>query len=185
MGLESAAIIDIAEALNVRAKAQRWPMQCDSRLEFEQPELNALRDIWFERAGNGTVPPRSAFDARTLKPYLSHIMIVERVGASHAGWRYRMRLEGSEIVQIAGESTGRHMDEVYPPASLPRMAAPYDAVLDSRAPLRVVADVQSARFAHLVGECFMAPLADANGDVTLVLRGAWFKAKQVTARMVG
>ncbi|MGD0190397.1 MAG: PAS domain-containing protein [Rhizomicrobium sp.] len=181
-----ADIIDPADALNLRAKAHRWPMACDSALVFQQPELNELRDIWLQRAPGGIVPPRSAFDARTLKPWLSHIMIVERVAVGAAGFRYRMRLEGSEIVLVAGESTGRYLDDVYPPGDVPRISAPYDAVLDGRTALRVVTDVQTPHLDHLSAECFVAPLADANGEVTLVLRAAWFKVKHVAAaRMMG
>jgi hypothetical protein len=168
---------DPALALNVRAKAEGWPIRCDSALCFERPELNALRDIWLSLAARERTPSRSKLDARTLKPFLRNIMIVERVYVDAATWRYRMRFEGSSIVEVAGESTGRFMDECHPPELLPLAAAPYDAVLDQGAPMRLVADLRTRRLDHLTAECLIAPLADARGETTLALRGAYFRPK--------
>ena len=47
-------------------------MRADMVLQFDQPELNALRDVWNLKAKlAGGLPSRSDFDARTLKPLLA------------------------------------------------------------------------------------------------------------------
>jgi hypothetical protein len=173
---------DPALALNVRAEAEGWSIRCDSALCFERPELNALRDIWLSLAARKRTPSRSSLDARTLKPFLRNIMIVERVYVDVATWRYRMRFEGSAIVEVAGESTGRFLDECHPPALLPQAAAPYDAIFDQGAPMRLVADLQTPHLDHLTAECLIVPLVDARGETTLALRGVYFRPKGATGK---
>jgi len=174
-------VFDPAEAINRRALAENWPFACDGVLCFEQNELNALSDIWFSLAAKKGVPSRADFDARILKPFLRHIGIVERVMIDASKWRYKTRLSGSAIVEIAGDQTGRFLDEYIPAAFLPRWSSVYDAVLDGRAPLRVAGAFELPKLAYLNGESLVAPLVDARGNTSLVLSCLYFTPKQAAA----
>jgi hypothetical protein len=168
--------IDPAAALNRRAQAEGWPFRCDTQLEFERPELNALRDLWRSLAAGNVAPSRADFDARTLKPFLRNIAIIERVVTADK-WRYRARLTGSAIVEIAGDNTGRFFDQCIAPEFLARSTVPYDTVLDSGTPLRVVSSFELPLLSYLGGESFFAPLADTHGVLTLVLTCVYFKPR--------
>jgi hypothetical protein len=169
--------IDPALALNRHAQVKNWPLRCDSALSFERPELNAVRDIWRSLAAGKNVPPRTDFDARTLKPYLRNISIIERVPVDAAKWRYRYRLMGTAITEVAGENTGHFLDERIPPKLLPRWTSAFDAVLDNDMPMRFVADFQVRPLDYLHGEAFAAPLADERGETTLILTCLYLKAR--------
>lgn len=174
--------IDPAEAVNVYAERQGWPFRCSTKLTFARPELNRLRDIWCEKAVGQPVPYRSDFDARTLKPVLRNIAIVERV-SSYGRIRLRLRLIGSEIAGLFGEHTGRHLDEAVPPALLPRWETIYDAVLDSGRPFRVVTNYDHPRVNYLSGESLLAPMLDSWSTPTMLLCCVYFRQTKETLNL--
>jgi len=166
--MQSAAI---AVRLNQRAEAEGWPMRCDGDLVFERPELAQLCKLWLERATDG-VPTRAALDIRTLKPYASHLIILERCGEG-ARQRYRFRLFGSSLVLLFGEHTGRFLDEMVTPALLPNWQAFYDCVLENEQPFRFINYYRIPTQDYLRGEILAAPLADEDGRVRLVLAATY------------
>ncbi len=105
-------------------------MRADTALKFDCPELNALRDLWHEKAeAAGGLPSRADFDARALKPFLRHVSVVER--ATHPSGRpsYRFRFYGSALAQRCGEQSVQFVEMSIPPDRLARWIAGYDAVL--------------------------------------------------------
>lgn len=177
--MDGVVAIDPAEAVNALAERQGWPFRCSMEMTFARPELNRLRDVWYEKAARRPIPYRSDFDPRTLKPVLRNIVIVERV-CGHGRTRLRLRLIGSEISALFGEHTGRHLDEAVPPALLPRWETIYDAVLDSGRPLRVVSNYDHPRVNYLSGESLIAPMLDAGGNPTMLLICAYFRRTKET-----
>lgn len=174
-------MIDPAYALDRRAVAEGWPFHCDSKLEFERPELNRLRDIWHAVADTAGVPARTDFDARTLKPFLRNISILERVFVDSDKWRYRIRLMGSAIAEIAGDSTGHFLDQQLAPEFLRIWTNAHDAVLDGGMPMRFVSDFRVPQLSYLDGESMLTPLADAHGRLTLILSCLYFTPKKAGA----
>lgn len=170
--------IDPAWTLNRKAQSEGWPYHCDTALEFDRGELNEMRDVWRGLAAGKRAPSRTDFDARTLKPFLRNISILERVPVDHAVWRYRTRLSGSAIVEVAGEHTGAYLDEHIPPEFLPAWTSAYDTVLDSATPMRFVSDFRIPKLAYLSGESLLAPLADGHGGLTLVISCLYFRPKR-------
>jgi hypothetical protein len=170
--------IDAAWELDRKARLEGWPFRCDATLEFERAELNQLRDLWRSLAAGRAAPSRTDFDARTLKPYLRNIMIIERVFIGPGRWRYRTRLTGTAVADMIGDPTGKFLEEQLPLELVPRWASSYDATLDSGQPLRLVADLQLPQLAHLSGEALIAPLADRDGDLTLVFGCIYFKPRR-------
>jgi hypothetical protein len=167
-----------AWALDRKARAEGWPFRCDATLDFGRRELNALRDLWRARATGKAAPSRADFDARSLKPYLRHIMIIERVYVAPDRWRYRTRLAGTAVTEIIGDPTGKFLDQQLPPELLPRWTSVYDAVLDGAEPLRLVADFELPQLCFLRGEILIAPLADRNGRLTLVFGCIYFAPRR-------
>lgn len=163
--------------LERKARAEGWPFRCDATLDFGRRELNALRDLWQARAEGKAAPSRADFDARTLKPYLRHIMIIERVFLGPNRWRYRTRLAGTAVTEIIGDPTGKFLEEQLPLELVPRWTSAYDTVLDSAQPLRLVTDFELPQLSFLRGEALMAPLADSSGRLTLVFGCIYFAPK--------
>jgi hypothetical protein len=160
----------IAE-LNALASAEKWPMRCDGELAFEQPKLHALLELWRSKAGGG-IPARIAFDIRALKPFLTHVIILERHGSGE-GRRYLFRLFGSAHLQLFGEHTGHYLDEMVAPELLPSWLAIYDAVLATRQPFRIVTHFRMPSSDFLKGEIFAAPMADSSGAEKMILAATY------------
>lgn len=171
-----AAYSDPAEIVNARASAEDWPVQCSSRLVFHHDELNTLASVWKERAGERFAPYRSELDARALKPVLRHVAISERIYENGIA-RHRMRLVGSSLAQRFGDSTGRFLDKTVPPHLLARWTTIYDAVLDTCRPMRAVVAFDLPHVSHLIGEVFLAPMRNAEGEPNLVLTANCFRSK--------
>jgi len=169
--------IDAAWELDRKAKLEGWPFRCDSVLEFQRTELNELRDLWRSLATGKTAPSRADFDARTLKPYLRNIMIIERVFITQRRWRYRTRLAGTALTEIIGDPTGQFLEEQLPLELVPRWTSLYDTTLDGGQPVRLVAEFALPQLTYLRGEGFFAPLVNNEGRLTLVLGCAYFQPK--------
>ncbi|WP_428248816.1 PAS domain-containing protein [Ferrovibrio sp.] len=77
--------------------------------------LHTLYDYWRELKAGRTAPPqRSSFDPLRFGPLLSSLIINEALHgqAADGGVRFRIRLEGDDIVRARGSSAkGRYLDE--------------------------------------------------------------------------
>ena len=156
-------------------------MRADTTLKFDCPELNALRDVWNEKAeASGGLPSRADFDARTLKPFLRHVSIVER--ATHTSGRpsYRYRFYGSALAQRFGEQTGQFIEMSIPPDRLKRWIAGYDAVLEGGVPMRFLSYFEIPRVSYLNGESFSAPMSNGGKKPTTVLAATYFTPKAMS-----
>jgi len=153
-------------------------MRADSALNFDAPELNALRDVYRAKArAAGGLPSRADFDARTLKPFLRHISIVERAENSAGRMSYRYRFYGSALAQRFGEQTGHFIEMSVPMDRLPRWIAAYDAVLEAKTPMRFISHFEIPRISHLNGESFSAPLANEGRRPNTILACTYFTPK--------
>lgn len=153
--------------LNVLAAANNWPTEFDASLAFERAELRQLLALWREKAA-GSVPPRSAFDIRSMKPFATNFWLVQREREGD-DTQYRFRLFGSALQFLFGEHTGRSLDDMVTAELLPSWRASYDAVLEERLPLRITQLFQIAPDQFLRAEVLAAPLADASGRVEMLL----------------
>lgn len=175
--MDRPATQDVADTLNARAARLGWPIRASSALQFDRPELNHLRDVWFEKAAGRPMPFRSDFDLRALKTNLTNIVILQREpdGRRH---RYRIRLVGSEIVrQMGRDTTGTYLDECVPAEVLPRWLAVYDAAMDAGVPLRFKVHYELQQIDHLVSESLHAPMLDDQARPTMLLSCAYFLPK--------
>lgn len=153
-------------------------MRADTALVFDAPELNELRDVYRAKAmAAGGLPSRADFDARTLKPFLRHISIVERAENSGGRMSYRYRFYGSALAQRFGEQTGHFIEMSIPMDRLPRWIAGYDAVLEAREPMRFLSYFEIPRVSYLNGESFSAPLANDGRKPNTILACTYFTPK--------
>jgi hypothetical protein len=175
---------DAVAALNAHAIAMGWGMRCYEALDFIQPELNTLGELWREKAEATGWPSRADFDARTMKTWLPNLSIVERVTTQTGAWRYRFRLSGTDLAHTFGDSTGRHLDEVLPEPFLERWTMAYDTVLAGNAPLRFVSRFQIPKVNWLDGESFSAPLSNGSAPPTMIL-GVTYATRRQELRATG
>jgi len=145
---------------NSRAEREGWGARVHPDLTFVQPELRTLRDLWFEiQEKKGAMPARADFDAKTLKPFLPHIGIIDCISQVGRRSRYRVRVQGAELARLFGVQTGRFIDEYFPRQSLVRWEMGYDVAIDFGRPVRFTQKFVLPLLSHLDGEAFSAPLA--------------------------
>ena len=160
--------VHLPMALNAHAELLGWPFRCDLSLTFAKSELNALCELWRDKANGHGLPSRAALDMRALKPFVRNISILERIGPKGL-WRYRFRLFGSSLAQLFGEHTGRYLDEMAVPESLENWLACFDTTIRFGGPLRFINYYQIPSQEFLKGEIFAAPLAAETENQPLVL----------------
>ncbi len=100
------------------------------RPDFKEPKLASLWDYWSARKQDRPYPDRADFDPVDMRPWLGHLMLVERV---EGRWVYR--LYGTYFVEtFRREMTGKGIDEL-PPEQAAVLQVEYDGVRDSGAPV--------------------------------------------------
>ena len=93
--------------LKARIAKSGWGIRVDETLSFAQPELIALYALWRAKADEmGGLPPREMLDIRSLKPYLGHLSVSERVESAPGKFSYCLRLQGSYMAEMFGKVTG-------------------------------------------------------------------------------
>jgi hypothetical protein len=170
--LDRTQAVQLPAALNVRAELSGWPSRCDPSLNFTRPELNALCQLWCDKANGHGLPSRASLDMRALKPFIRNILLLERIGPK-GFWRYRFRLFGSGLTQLFGEHTGRYLDEMVAPALLENWLACFDTTIRFGAPLRFINYYQIPSQEFLKGEIFAAPLATETADQPIILAATY------------
>jgi hypothetical protein len=140
-----------------------------TELEFERPELNRLREIWLEKSKAKGSATRAAFDARTLKPYLRNMLILDAVEQDNGTRRYRYRYMGSSLVEVFGEQTHRFVDDFIPPDKMARWTAGHDLIVLSGRALRFVVNYTSPQINYLGSEGIFFPLVDDNEHVVQIM----------------
>ena len=171
---------DPIQAFNERAKVAGWTFTCEPAQGFERPELAAALAHWREKAGARKMPDRTDMKARAMKSYVSNMSLIERVGSGNNA-RYRARLHGTVLTRYGGDKTGLFLDEFVPAHLVGCYAGVYDAVLELRAPLRVVSQYQAPQVDYLVGESLVAPLGVPGRDTPLILSVTFAEPRSKTS----
>ena len=168
------AAADPFASFNATAELQSWPCRTGKALNFAHKELSEVARLWREKAGDRAIPARADIDARSLKSVLANVTILERV--AETGTRYRVRLHGTSQTKYSGDHTGAFLDDMLE-GTADAYNAVYDLILNERKPARILWDYQLPVIAYLKGESFVAPLLDANGNVTLLLSVTFTESK--------
>src|SRR5471030_1007200 len=104
---------DPIETFNARAKAAGWTFTCELAQTFEHLELANALALWRQKAGSRAMPERADMTAREMKPYLSNMTLLERIGSGENA-RYRARLHGTALARYDGDKTGLCLEDFVP-----------------------------------------------------------------------
>jgi hypothetical protein len=104
---------------------------------------------------------------RDLKDVLRSIVMLERTEQNPS--RYRVRLVGTGLTDLAGDRTGKMIDEIVPPEHLPRWVECCDLVLDGGQPMRFLGRVHLEGREYLDAENLYVPLSNNDGEPTFVM----------------
>lgn len=168
----AASQTEVLKGLNARLVAGGWTFTCHPAEGFVEPDLIAAHALWREKAGTRDMPARTDLTARAMKPFMTHMSLLERNGA-----RYRVRLHGSSLARYSGDSTNKFLDEVVEPSRIGAYLAIYETVLAHRMPLRVVSQYQAPEIDYLTGESLVAPLSHPASETPLILSVTYAKAR--------
>ncbi len=153
------------------ATSPRSVVEMDPTLAFESQLLKDALAAWLAQAGDG-VPPRSAFTPRTVKDFLGHLVILERLEPS----RYLVRLMGTRVTAVIGEMQGELVNDAVPPDVAERWTLALNQVLATRRPCRFVNRVGFSNLDFLQAEILLAPLRDKRGETTMVFAVVAFRS---------
>ncbi len=146
--------------------------------------LRQILRFWADRRAGAPAPARAAIDPVEMpRRVLPHLTLCDVIPAQ-SGWRYRYRLVGTELVEVAGyDPTWRYLDEVLPARDGYRdhILALCDAVAAHCRPvysegayinMGAPSDAERPTFRLLL------PLAARNGEVTHILGGQVFRTRE-------
>ena len=173
-----------ARSLNRLARRRKWDVWCDADCRFVVDKLNDLNALWHSKAGPSGIPLRREMTARVLQPYLSMIVLHERISEPDGTRRYRVRLTGEDHTFVAGSVSNKFYEEFLPAESIPRWNALTDAVLGQGAPVRNVVRADEVGRPFLVGEHFGAPLLADDGTASIVLSASFFDSNWSFEKLV-
>ena len=164
------------DSYNALALELGWASYCDPSLQFDSPQFTELAELWQSLRGDAVLPKRDAMTARRLKDLLPAIALYERFIAPDGSYRHRVRLEGMRFVRIYGTHTGQLVQDYLPPPHAKRFCGGLDTTLAAMTPLRFLARTDSADVNFLSAEFCTMPLADNQGNPTMVMICARYSA---------
>jgi hypothetical protein len=169
---------DPVARLKDRIRRQGWGISVDETLSFVQPELAAFHALWKAKTeAAGGLPRREDLDMRSLKPYLAHLSVAERVETASGKTAYRLKLQGSFIADIFGSNAGRLLDEVVTPELAARWTCVYDAMLEMERPLRLQGTYRQQDMEHLIAESLAVPLGNGGRAPVSVLAASYYRSR--------
>ena len=160
-------VLEAVKSLNQRAARENWYLICDPSLAFGDPIHERLLGLWRSRAEGRPMPRRSQMTPRELKDVLRYLLVLERVERQPS--RYRARLIGTSLTAMAGDRTGKMVEEVLPPEQVTRWAACHDLVLDGGVPMRFVGRVHLQGKEYLNAENLFVPLTNDEDQAVYVM----------------
>jgi hypothetical protein len=176
---------EAAEEFNRFAARIGMAARCDPSLSFESPKLADAAAVWREKASENDLPPRSHFNAHTLKPVLPNVIIADRIEEERRH-RYRFRLMGTTVSELLGDHTGKFVDEAVISPFRERWVAILDAANNAGCPLRIFGRLEYRQQDYIAMELMTAPLGTSFGraDAVLVIAQASYSARHVFQPLV-
>ena len=150
----------------------------DSGPQLSLPTLRALYGYWAEKRRGRPMPDRADIDPIEMRPWLGHLMLVERKPDGD----YIYRLYGSAFVdQFKVDMTGQAISTL-PAAQAELLRAEYDAVVNSAAPTTrqytaqfesTSRDKRSSWAVERSWERLVLPLSNGGSEVGMLLVAAY------------
>jgi hypothetical protein len=135
----------------------------------EHASLRELHAYWLAKRGQQIAPPKSAINPSELKSVLSHIALVDVVGAPPS---FHYRLFGTALANAYGQDiTGRNRDELDANGVLPQLRVFLERAVQTCQPQSFRAEYTKATGRHLKYEQINLPLSDDGKTVNKLLVG--------------
>lgn len=129
------------------------------------PITKAVSDLWHSLFDRGALPKRNKLAAQ-LKELTPYIYIIDIL---NDGADFRMRFMGSTIVQSIGQDyTGIKMSDYTDESSHWREAV-YRQVYETRQPIFTRVSLSDFGKGHVMTESALFPLANSEGEFTMIL----------------
>lgn len=101
----------------------------------DHPRFRRLADYLASKAPPGKLPGRQHIEPTEIPDLLPWVMLVEVIAQADAEPRYRIRLVGTEVVDIQGvDGTGRYVEEVLNKAEAAIIMQGYGEIVRSHVP---------------------------------------------------
>ncbi len=133
--------------------------------EITSPLLLQLLALWESKRTSTRLPARADLDPVELKFILGRLLILDVL----PGPRFRFRLHGSKLTEVAGyDMTGRFVDDLPNPENRRTLVGRCKALLESSEPMSVVRDrpLDGRRFSY---EALWLPLARDGTEVDMLM----------------
>jgi len=146
--------------------------------EITSPLLLQLLALWESKRTHERIPARADLDPVELKFILGRLLILDVL----PGPRFRFRLHGSKLTEVAGyDMTGRFVDDLPHPENRRTLVARCKALLRSGEPMSVTLErpVDGRRFSY---EALWLPLASDGIEVDMLMCGLIYLNNWAEAR---
>jgi hypothetical protein len=160
-------VLTATKEFNNRAAREKWYHCCDPALAFSDAYYDPLLALWRAKAQGRAMPRRSDFSPRDLKDVLRNIVMFERMERNPS--QYRWRLIGTALTHMAGDNTGKMLEETLPPDQIARWVECFDLILAGAQPLRFLGRVHLKGREYLDAENLFVPLANDSGEPTFAM----------------
>jgi hypothetical protein len=160
-------LLTATKQFNQRAAQGKWYHYCDPSLAFTDSYHAPLLNLWRLKSQQRAMPRRSDFSARDLKNVLRNIVIFERVSRDPS--HYRWRLIGTNLTHMAGDNTGKMIEETLPSDQITRWVECFDLIVDGGQPLRFLGRVHLKGREYLDADNLFVPLANDIDEPTFAM----------------
>ena len=130
------------------------------------PRIGAFYRLWLSKRGTRRAPARSDFDPVEMRTFLPNLYMFDVV---EPGRRLRYRLVGTAVAELAGEVTGRFIDDVLPAAMYAALRPHYDDVVRNFIPRYHANDLGWQGRPYIRYYRLLLPLSDDQRTVNMLL----------------
>jgi hypothetical protein len=138
----------------------------DALSRIRHPKIRELYRYWLVKRGGRRAPARVDIDPVELRGLLPHISLFDVV---EPGPRLRFRLVGTAVTEIAGEATGKFIDELVPAHVYARLHEQYVDIVRNLVGRYTVADLEWQGRPYLRYHRLLLPLSDDQRSANLML----------------
>jgi hypothetical protein len=144
-----------------------WDMET-----LREPLMRSLHAYWNSRRSERLMPARADIDIADIPTLLQYVFLIDVLDG---GLDFRFRVAGTHMRDVTGdEVTGQHVAEAFPEQFGTAVRQIWSRVIDSRRPVAGRGRLWVPGREHVTWEGVALPLAEAGGDVNMLLGGIVF-----------
>lgn len=136
----------------------------------ENPYFQRLAEYLASKAPQGKLPGRQHIDPSEIPDLLPYIALIEVVPQESGNPRYRIRLAGTQVVNILGaDGTGKFVDEMLTTEEGAKIVRAYDEILRTKQPQYLDGRLRVSGRGHVPFQRIAFPLARNGEDVDMLI----------------